>query len=61
MVDKRAKFIRIYANVPDPLREDILVMVEKKPFTWNTAYLEIKSKTKLGEKILKAINELGIL
>lgn len=48
--DERAKFLRIYANLPEELREDILVVVEKKPYTWNSAYLEINDNTNLGEK-----------
>jgi len=59
--DKRAKFIGIFAKVPENLREDILVVVDKKPYTWNTAYLEVKDNTPLGKKILKTLEEIGIL
>ena len=53
--DKRAKFLRIYANIPEELKSDILVVVDKKPYTWNVCYLEVKDKTNLGQKILKAL------
>jgi len=59
--DKRAKFLRIFANVPERLREDIIVIVDKKPYTWNSAYLEIKDNTSLGKKILKTLEEIDIL
>ena len=61
MEDKRAKFLRIYPNIPDKLREDILVVVDKKPYTWNTAYIEVKNDTPLGKKILKTLEEIGVL
>ena len=61
MEDKRAKFLRIYANIPNKLREDILVVVDKKPYSWDIAYLEIKDNTPLGRKILKTLEEIGIL
>jgi len=61
MEDKRAKFLSAYANVPEDLRSDILILVDKKPYTWNTAYLEIKEKTELGGKLLKALESIGIL
>jgi len=61
MGDKRAKFLGIFPNIPDNLREDILVIVDKKPYTWNTAYLEVKDNTPLGEKILKILEEIGVL
>lgn len=61
MIDKREKFIRIYPNVPDKLREDIVVVVEQKPYTWNTAYLEVRDNTSLGKKILKTLEEIGVI
>jgi len=53
--DKRAKFLRIYAGLPEDLREDILVVVDGKTYSWNSSYIEVKDKTDLGEKILKAL------
>lgn len=53
--DKRAKFLKIYANIPDSLREDIIAIVDGKTYTWNTAYFEIKNDTPLGKKILKIL------
>jgi len=61
MEDMKAKFLRAYANVPEKLRSDILAVVDKKPYTWNTSYFEIKENTELGKKILKALEEMDIL
>lgn len=52
---KKGKFLKIYANIPDNLREDIIAVVEEKTYTWNAAYFEIKNNTLLGEKILKKL------
>lgn len=59
--DKRAKFLKIYANIPDNLREDIITVVNDKTYTWNAAYFEIKDKTKLGERILKELESTSII
>ncbi len=61
MENKREKFLRVYANVPEGLRKDIIVLVDGKTYNWNTSYFEVKENTSLGEKILKALEELGIL
>lgn len=55
MEDKKAKFLGIYANVPDNLRADIIAVANDKTYTWNTAYFEIKNDTELGKKILKEL------
>jgi len=58
----KVKFFKIYSNLPDKVRgEDIIVVVEEKPYTWNVAYFEIKNDTTLGKKILNKLKELDIL
>ena len=61
MVDKKAKFLSVYANVPDNLRGDIIVMVDEKTYTWNSAYFEIKNNTELGQKLLKELIITGLI
>lgn len=58
----KERFLKIYANLPINLREEIiLVLPDKGPITWNIVYLEIKHDTKLGVEILKKLDELGII
>ena len=57
----RTKFLKIYANIPEDLRKDIICVVEDKTYNWNTSYIEIKDDTLLGKKILKVLEVLGIL
>jgi len=61
MDDVSAKFLRIYADLPEELRNDIIVVVEGKTYTWNTSYLEIKDKTPLGQNILKALKNTKLI
>ncbi len=58
---KRAKFIRVYAGVPENLRRDIVIVIKKKPYTWDAAYLEVKNNSGVGKKILKALEEMEVL
>lgn len=58
----REKFLKLYANLPINLREEIiLVLPDKQPITWNVAYLEVNSNTKLGEEILKRLEDLKLV
>ncbi|MBU2472697.1 hypothetical protein KKE74_01545 [Patescibacteria group bacterium] len=53
----REEFLKIYANIPINLRQEILLKLDgKEPITWNVAYLEIEQDTKLGKEILKKID-----
>ena len=60
-MEMREEFFKIYANLPIEERNNVIVVLNKQPISWNIAYLEIKSNTNLGQQILKALKELGIL
>ena len=61
MEDKREKFLKVYAEIPEGLRSDIMAVVDGKTYTWDTAYLEVKDDTDLGKKILKTLVTVGII
>jgi hypothetical protein len=56
-----SKFIKIYANLPLGMREDIVTVIDNKPLTWNAAYVEIDNQTKIGQEILSKLEELEII
>jgi hypothetical protein len=57
----RASFLEMYANLPSAIRDDIVVVVDEKTYTWNAVYTEVISKTNLGDKMLNTLNEMGII
>ena len=59
--DIRAKFLGAYAGVPEPLRREIIVLIDGKPYTWDSAYFEIKNDTELGKIILNTLKDIGII
>jgi hypothetical protein len=62
MEKERIKFMKIFNNLPDKIRsEDIIVVIEGKPYTWNAAYFEVKNDTSLGKKILNKLKDLSII
>ena len=57
----RAEFVNKFAALPSPLSNEIVVVIDGKPFTWRSAYLEISQKTKTGDEILKVLKGLKII
>lgn len=57
----KEKFLKVYANLPETERNQIIAIVDNKPYSWNIAYHEIIKDTELGKKILKKIEELELL
>ena len=60
-MDINEEFFKIYANLPIEERNNVVVVINKQPISWNIAYLEIKNNTKIGQQILKTLKELSIL
>jgi hypothetical protein len=60
MIDN-SKFFSIYANLPDKVRDQIVVVIDDKPMTWNAAYIEIRGNTELGQKILEKLIRMEII
>lgn len=62
MIKNKEKFLKIYANLPLGLREDIVLVLDGRgPITWNAAYLEINNNTELSRTILEKLTDLKII
>jgi len=58
----RERFIKIYANLPLKIRDEIIfVTQDQKPITWNVAYVEIQGNTQLAQEILHNLEQLNII
>lgn len=59
----REQFLKVYANVPLSMRDEIILLLgdEKKPLTWDVAYLEVREKTEASKEILQKLKELDLI
>jgi len=56
----RAKFLKAYSSVPEKLRDDVIAIINDKPYSWNASYVEILAKTALGDSIITKLEEVGL-
>ena len=56
-----SRFLNVYANLPDRIKHQIVVVVDDKPMTWRAVYLELKQESELGKKALKQLEEMEII
>lgn len=57
----KEKFLKAYANLPEPERSQVIVVIDNKPYSWNAAYNEVANNTALGKQMLEKMEALGIL
>lgn len=60
-MDDYSRFLNIYANLPEKLRSGIVAVVDDKPYSWNSSYVEISANTELGKKIYNQLVEMEII
>ena len=66
--EEKARFLRVYQNLPLNERRNTILVIEdkgkapdKKPVSWDIAYIEIEQETKIGEKILNKLIKLDLI
>lgn len=57
----REKFLKIYSDLPIKTREEVIVVIDDQPMTWNVAYKEVKNNTELGKEILNKLKKMEII
>lgn len=57
----RSKFLKTLAKVSDSLRDEIVAVIDDKPFDWSTTNVEVRGKTKKGDQILRLMDQLGLI
>ena len=57
----RERFLKVYANLPEGVREEVIAVVDNKWYTWNAAFVEVKDKTLLGENIIKKLVQMELI
>lgn len=61
MQDLKSQFLKVYADLPLSLREEIVLVLEDKPITWNVAFFEVKNDTENSKIILGKLKKLEII
>jgi len=56
-----SRFINVYANLPDRLRDQIVIVINGEPMTWRAVYLELRKETELGKNILAKLIEMDLI
>ncbi len=55
------RFLKVFSNLPEDMRREIIVLVNQKPYTWNAAYVEVINNTRLAETIVKKLVEMEVI
>ncbi|MCR4324091.1 MAG: hypothetical protein NUV69_00180 [Candidatus Curtissbacteria bacterium] len=57
----KTKFLQVYANLSLNQRNEIVIVIDNEPLTWNAARIEVENDTEKGKEILDKLEKLGII
>lgn len=61
MVDLKTRFLRTYTNLPLGIRNEISVVVDNEPISWNALKIEVENNTLVAKKALEILDKLNFL
>jgi hypothetical protein len=56
-----SRFLKVYANLPARLRDQIVIVIDDTPMTWNAVYLELRGESELGKRILDKLIKMEVI
>jgi hypothetical protein len=56
-----SRFLNVYASLPDRLKDQLVIVIDEKPMSWNAVYFELKSDTELAQRIMDQLIEMDII
>ena len=57
----KSKFLKAVANVPIPLRDEIIAVVDNENISWRVAEAEIKKDAPKSKVILEQLKKIGVV
>ena len=57
----KSRFYKTFANLPLGVRDEIVLVMNGQPMTWNVIKLEVDIDSKLAKEALKLMSELKLL
>ena len=57
----KANFFKLYANIPSPLRGEIVAVIGEEPYSWAACKAEIEHDTDNAPVILAQLKKIRVL
>ena len=61
MDNLKSRFYKTFANLPLGVRNEIVLVIDGQPMTWNVIRLEVDTDSKLSKEALKMMRKLKLL
>lgn len=60
-MDRKAKFFKVYANLPLGVRREVVVVNDDRPMSWDAVYVEVENDTIISTILLEKLEKLDLI
>lgn len=60
-MDRKAQFLKVYANLPLGVRQEVVVVQDDRPISWDAVYVEVENDTPLSAVLLEKLEKLDLI
>jgi len=58
---RKEKFLKVYANIPLGVRQEVILVNDDQPLSWDTVYIEVVNDTPLSKIFLEKLEKLDLI
>lgn len=60
-MDRKAKFLKVYANLPLGMRQEVVIVHDNRPLSWDAVYVEVENDTPSSVALLEKLEKLDLI
>lgn len=61
MENLKERFLKTYANIPLGSRDEIIVIIDGRPISWDAAFVEVKGEGAKAPEILEKLDKMKLI
>jgi hypothetical protein len=55
------RFLRVYSNLPEDIRKEVILVLDEKPYTWNNIFVEVSNDTALSKRMVNNLTNMELI
>lgn len=58
---RKEKFLKVYANLPLGVRQEVVIVQNDRPLSWDAVYIEVVNDTPISKTLLEKLEKLDLI
>ena len=55
------RFLKVYSNLPEDMRKEVIIVMNEKPYSWDSVFVEVSADTELGKAMVNKLTKMELI